>query len=173
MTTPIHITYTLWSIYNNCATVYIICMGGWSDWGINISRFSLVIILAFLKAQRGSTVITITCPQWNLDYNCSFLAASGQLNLTWQITFPNENPVTISLDENSFVGIYMDAGGLGQVALTRHVRSSRNSDSYIESILALSQPSSRKPLVQCTVNSMPTTDLVVPIYQGNVRFCWV
>lgn len=119
-----------------------------------------------LKAQANEfdpTTIEYVCPRASVFYNCSFYTDARFLNLTWHITYPQQTPVSIMYDHQSAVNYTQPFSSTIQSSLKRY-----RANEYIESLLSLEFGNdSVGPTVQCSVDTIPTAQLSLILYQGR------
>ena len=82
--------------------------------------------------ERNITRTDIECPGDLIPYNCSVLSNSEEVQLTWEVTFPDQTHFNITYNNSSMPNTTDDLGANITSVLTRYT-----SDEYIESLLVI------------------------------------
>lgn len=118
------------------------------------------IYFAVLLNTQGNNMNTpILCPRAILQYNCSFYTAVDSLTITWYITFPGRQTVTVSYDQDSTVNIVQTFSGI-ESRLSRYFENE-----YVESVISLEVLTNLN--VQCVVNDFPAVDANSSVFRGK------
>ena len=97
--------------------------------------------------ERNITRTDIECPGDLIPYNCSVLSNSEEVQLTWEVTFPDQTCFSITYDNSFMPNTTDDLGANITSVLARYT-----SDEYIESLLVvtvLKNASMNGTLVKC------------------------